>query len=70
MTDFDKMYEQMGFMTQQVRAMNLTHIYREPVVWFAMGVVWVAFLAWIISLRTYFDATPPRTRADDVPSPS
>ena len=70
MTDFDKMYEQMGFMTPQVRAMNLTHIYREPVVWFAMGMVWVAFLAWILSLRTYFDATPPRTRADDVPSPS
>ena len=63
--DLGKLYEQMGVMTPQLRAMHLTDLYRDPTLWILMGICWIALFAYVIWTRRFFDATPPRTRAGD-----
>jgi len=63
--DLDKLYEQMGIMTPQLRAMHLADLYRDPMLWVLMGVSWLAFLGYVIWTRRFFDVPPPRTRAGD-----
>jgi len=64
-TDLEKLYEQMGIMTPQLRAMHIFEIYRDPRLWAFMAVCWVAMFAYLIWTRRFFDAPPPRTRAGD-----
>jgi hypothetical protein len=64
-TDFQKLYEQMGLMTQQLRAMRLVELYRDPMLWIFIAVCWVAMLAFLLWTRRFFDAPPPRTRESD-----
>lgn len=63
--DLDQLYEKMGIMTPQIRAMHLGDLYRDPMLWALMGVSWAAFLAYVIWTRRFFDVAPPRTRAND-----
>lgn len=64
-TDLEKLYDQMGLMTPQLRAMHIFEIYRDPRLWAFMAVCWLAMFAYIIWTRRFFDAPPPRTRAGD-----
>ena len=63
--DFEKLYEQMGLMSQQVRAMRLVELYRDPTLWAFIAVCWAAMLAYLLWIRRFFDAPPPRTRESD-----
>jgi hypothetical protein len=63
--DLEKLYEQMGIMTPQVRAMHLADLYRDPMLWIVIGVSWAAALGYLIWTRRFFDAPPPLTRASD-----
>ena len=64
-TDFEKLYQQMGLMTQQVRAMRLIELYHDPLLGSFIAVCWVAMLAYLLWTRRFFDAPPPRTRESD-----
>lgn len=64
-TDFEKLYQQMGLMTQQVRAMHLVELYRDPMMWAFIAVCWMAMLVYLLWVRRWFDAPPPRTRESD-----
>src|SRR5205085_9956310 len=64
--DLEKLYEQMGIMTPQVRAMHLADIYRDPMLWILMAICWLALFAYVIWTGRFFNAPPPRTRAGDV----
>ena len=63
--DLEKLYEQMGIMTPQLRAMHLVDLYRDPMLWIFIGVSWTAALGYLIWTRRFFDAPPPLTRAGD-----
>jgi len=63
--DLEKLYEQMGIMTPQLRAMHLSDLAHDPGLWCVIGVSWLAALAYLIWTRKFFDAPPPRTRAGD-----
>ena len=63
--DFTKLYEQLGVMTPQIRAMHLTDVHRDPMLWVFMAVCWTALFAYLVWTRRFFDAPPPRTRAGD-----
>jgi hypothetical protein len=64
-TDMEKLYEQMGIMTPQIRAMHLVDLYRDPLLWAFMAVCWTATMAYLLWVRRLFDSPPPRTRASD-----
>jgi hypothetical protein len=63
-TDVNALYEKSGLMTPQVRAMHLDTMVREPAIWIATVVSWLAFLGYLLWVRRYFDLTP-RTRVTD-----
>lgn len=63
--DLEKLYEQMGVMTPQLRAMHLVDLYRDPMLWICVGVLWLAAIVYVIWTRRFFDTPPPRTRASD-----
>jgi len=63
--DLEKLYEQMGVMTPQLRAMHLGDLSRNAGLWCVVGVSWLVALGYLIWTRKFFDAPPPRTRAGD-----
>ena len=65
-TNFDELYERMGIMTPQLRAMHLADLYRDPMLWLPIGATWLGFFLFILWLRRYFVRPGPRTRAGDV----
>jgi hypothetical protein len=67
--DVNALYERMGLMTPQLRAMHMEQIPRNPAVWGTALAAWVGYLLFLIRLRRYF-GHPPRTRADDAAASS
>jgi len=65
-TDINRVYEQMGVMTPQIRAMHLEQIFGNPLLWALAAVAWIAYFAFLIWMRRYFGRFAPRTRAEDV----
>ena len=64
-TDINRVYEQMGVMTPQIRAMHLEQIFGNPLLWGLAAVAWIAYFAFLIWIRRYFGRFAPRTRAED-----
>jgi len=64
-TDINRVYEQMGVMTPQIRAMHLEQIFGSPLLWALAAVAWIAYFAFLIWIRRYFGRFAPRTRAED-----
>ena len=65
-TNFDELYEKMGMMTPQLRAMHLGDLFRDPLLWLPIGAAWLGFFLFILWLRRFFVQPGPRTRAGDV----
>ena len=63
--DMNRVYEQMGVMTPQIRAMHLEQIFGSPLLWALAAVTWIAYFAFLIWIRRYFGRFAPRTRAED-----
>jgi len=63
--DMNRVYEQMGVMTPQIRAMHLEQIFGSPLLWALAAVAWIAYFAFLIWIRRYFGRFAPRTRAED-----
>jgi MFS family permease len=69
-TDMEKVYEEMGVMTPQLREMHIGEIYRDPMLWGVAIVAWIAYFAFLLRIRRYFDVAAPRTRAADGARPT
>ena len=65
-TNFDELYERMGIMTPQLRALHLGQLYRDPLLWLPIGATWLGFFLFVLWIRRYFVRPGPRTRAGDV----
>jgi len=64
-TDMNRVYEQMGVMTPQIRAMHLEQIFGNPLLWGLAAVAWIGYFAFLIWIRRDFGRFAPRTRAED-----
>ncbi len=53
-TDFNALYERMGLMTPQLRAMHLEQVFSNPWLWSVLGIAWTLYFAFLIWLRRYF----------------
>lgn len=64
-TDFEELYTKMGIMRPDMRTLGILDLYRDPAILITMGVAWLLFFAFVLSLRRYFVGEGPRTRAAD-----
>jgi hypothetical protein len=53
-TNINRLYEAMGMMTPQLRALHLEQIFANPTLWIFIAVTWIGYLAFLIWLRRYF----------------
>jgi hypothetical protein len=63
--DIGAVYAKMNTPQEQVQAMQLDTLTRNPMLWIFAAAVWLAYLAILLRVRRYFDAPDPRTRAGD-----
>jgi hypothetical protein len=64
--DIGAVYAQMNMPREQIQAMQLDTLNRNPALWLVVIVVWAAYLGVLLYTRRYFDTPVPRTRATDV----
>jgi hypothetical protein len=63
--DVNAVYARAGMLTPQIEAMKLQELYRNPLLIAAMAAAWIAYFAFLLSIRKYFVGTGPRTRAGE-----
>lgn len=64
-TDINSVFEKMGVITPQIRAMHLEQIFSNPLLWGLAAVAWIVYFAFLIWIRRDFGRFVPRTRAED-----